>query len=396
MSVHKLISQRTKYQPRLDQSLMGIALIMTLTACGYSNANDNKPDADTVEFDNQFVTQFNQPWAMTFLPGGPVRALITEKKGKLFLFEEDGEVEEVSGVPEVDYGNQGGLGDVVLSPNFEEDSIVYLSWAEAGENNTRGAVVGRAKLIYTGQGPVLENMDIIWTQYPKVTGRGHYSYRIAFSPDDKYMFIASGERQKFHPSQDMNSNMGKIVRLYPDGSIPKDNPFYTEGNEIRSQIWSLGHRNILGIAFDADGQLWNQEMGPDHGDEVNLVKAKANYGYPIVSNGNHYDGRDIPDHSEGDGFVAPKTFWNPTLAPSGLIAYTGAMFPEWQGSLMLGGLRGQALVRLKIDGENLIKADEWPMDVRVREVEQGPDGALWILEDGTGDEGELRKLVRKE
>lgn len=366
-------------------------LALSQSACSNSNASASNAAAEaSIGFDAEDIASFNEPWAMTFLPGDSVKALITEKGGKLHLFQEGGEVIEIAGVPEVDYGGQGGLGDVILSPNFAQDSIVYLSWAEAGSNDTRGAVAGMAKLNMDGE-PKLEDMKIIWKQFPKVTGRGHYSHRLTFSPDGKYLFIGSGERQKFDPSQDMDSNMGKIVRLYPDGTIPKDNPFYTEGNEVRSQIWSLGHRNILGMAFDADGQLWNQEMGPAHGDEVNLVKAKANYGYPIVSNGNHYNGDDIPDHSEGDGFDAPKVFWNPTIAPSGLIAYTGEMFPEWKGSLMLGGLAGQSLIRLKIDGEKLTKANEWPMEARIREVEQGPDGALWILEDGKG--GKLRKLT---
>lgn len=384
------------FQSSFSKAIFKAALLsgaIALSACSNGNATSTQSDSK-VEFSSETKAEFNEPWAMTFLPGKGESALITEKGGKLFLYQDDGTKTEITGVPEVDYGGQGGLGDVVLSPNFANDSIVYLSWAEAGKSNTRGAVVGMAKLSLDGN-PSISDMKIIWKQFPKVKGRGHYSYRIAFSPDSKYMFIGSGERQKFTPSQDMNSNMGKIVRLYPDGSIPKDNPFYTEGNEVRSQIWSLGHRNILGLAFDADGQLWNQEMGPAYGDEVNLVRAKANYGYPLVSNGDHYNGDDIPDHSEGDGFEAPKVFWAPEQpqAPASLIAYNGDMFPSWKGSLFLGGLAGQNLVRMKIDGENLTKADVWPMDVRVREVEQGPDGALWILEDG--ESGKLRKLSRK-
>ena len=242
-------------------------------------------------------------------------------------------------------------------------------------------------------GPAIEGMKIIWSQYPKVTGRGHFGHRLAFSPDGKYLFIASGERQKFDPAQDMNSNLGKIVRLYPDGTIPKDNPFYSADNPVRSQIWSLGHRNPLGLTFDNQGQLWNQEMGPQGGDELNLVKRGANYGYPKVSNGDHYDGRDIPDHSEGDGFEAPKVWWNPAISPGGLAFYNANLFPTWKNSFFLGALGGEALVRVKMNGTAAQKADEWKMGARIREVEVGTDGALWLLEDGP--KGRLLKLTPK-
>lgn len=382
--------------------LIPLICALPITACqsgGSSPANAEEGDGsqDARPFAVEVIADFEEPWAMTFIPDTPY-ALITEKKGKLMLWQKEGEVIEIQGAPTVDYGGQGGLGDVVLGPNFAKDRMVYLSWVEAGERNTRGAVVGMAKLNMAADGgPALEGLKTIWTQYPKVTGRGHYGHRIAFSPDGKYLFIASGERQKFDPAQDMDSNMGKVVRLYPDGSIPEDNPFFTAGSRVRSQIWSLGHRNPLGLTFDDAGNLWNQEMGPAHGDEVNLVKPGANYGYPKVSNGNHYDGTDIPDHSAADGFDAPKVYWNPAISPGGLLYYNGDAFPAWKGSLFLGGLSAKSLVRVQVSGETLNKARRWDMGARIREVEQGPDGNIWLLEDGRGSsQGRLLKLTPKE
>ena len=367
-------------------SLTAVSLIAV--ACAPSS--NAEVSSGPKPFETTAVATFNEPWAMAFVPGTPY-ALITEKSGKLKLWEADGPVRDVAGTPAVDYGGQGGFGDVIVSPDFADSGLVYLSWVEAGPKDTRGAVVGRAKLEYQGSQPKLVGLQKIWEQNPKVTGRGHYGHRLAFSPDGKYLFIASGERQKFDPAQDMNGNLGKVLRIFPDGSIPKDNPFYDAANPVKSQIWSLGHRNPLGLTFDDKGQLWNQEMGPRHGDELNLVKRGANYGYPKVSNGDHYDGRDIPDHKSGDGFEAPKAYWVPAISPGGLMFYNGDLFPAWKGSLFIGGLGGEALVRVKVNGENVEKADHWPMNARIREVEQGPDGAVWLLEDG--GEGRLLKLT---
>jgi glucose/arabinose dehydrogenase len=227
---------------------------------------------------------------------------------------------------------------------------------------------------------------------PKVAGAGHYGHRIAFDTDD-YLWITSGERQKFDPAQDMQSNLGKIVRLNDDGSVPKDNPFSDKGG-VTAQIWSLGHRNPLGIAFDAQGRLWNHEMGPKGGDELNLVEHGGNYGYPIVSQGDHYDGKVIPDHQERPEFKEPVITWLPVISPAGFVIYSGSEFPEWQGDGFVGGLSSQALVRVEFDGTTAREAERYDMGARVREVEQGPDGALWILEDereGTG--GRLLKLT---
>lgn len=369
--------------------LAPVALAL-LAACGADAQNVQSSSGKP--FATKPVATFNEPWAMTFLPGpgGATSdmALITEKSGKLKLVDtRTGKATEVTGVPAVSYAGQGGLGDVIVHPDYASNGYVYLSWVEE-EKNVKGAVVGRAKLV-TGDAPRLEAMQVIWRQEPKVTGNGHFGHRLAFGPDGM-LYISSGERQKFDPAQDMTGNLGKIVRLTDTGMVPSDNPFYDKGR-VTSQIWSLGHRNPLGIAFDAQGRLWNQEMGPRHGDELNLVRKGANYGYPKVSNGNHYDGRDIPDHSPGDGFEAPKVFWDPAISPGGLMIYSGTLFPAWKGDAFIGGLSSEALIRVDLDGENARKGDQWPMGARIREVEQGPDGAIWVLEDG--DAGRLLKLT---
>jgi aldose sugar dehydrogenase len=326
------------------------------------------------------VAEFDEPWAMAFLPDG--RLLVTEKAGALKLYSPSSSaVTDVAGVPDVVHRGQGGFGDIVPDPAFGEERFLYLSWVEAGDGGSSGAVVGRARLVENDGQARLDGLQIIWRQQPKVTGSGHFAHRIAFSPDGQYLFISSGERQKFTPAQDMSTNLGKIVRLRPDGSVPDDNPFAQKGG-VTAQIWSLGHRNILGMAFDADGRLWAHEMGPRGGDELNLIKKGENYGYPIVSNGDHYDGRPIPDHDTQPEFQAPKLSWTPVISPAGAVIYSGNLFPRWKGSMLLGALSGQALVRVALNGENARKADRWNMDQRIREVEQGPDGALWLLEDG--------------
>ncbi|MEO1245018.1 MAG: PQQ-dependent sugar dehydrogenase [Pseudomonadota bacterium] len=357
-----------------------------LTACASA-------DDDSWPFVATPIADLDEPWAMTFLPDG--RMLITEKPGRLLVVTQTGEKSApLDGVPSVAYGGQGGLGDVILHPDFADNNIVYLSYAEAGDNDTRGAAVARAVLSLDENGGRLNDLEVIWRQNPKVTGRGHYGHRMAFS-DDGHLFISSGERQKFDPSQDMNGNLGKIVRLHDDGGIPKDNPFYDRGG-VTAEIWSLGHRNPLGLAFDADGRLWNQEMGPKHGDELNLVKRGLNYGYPIVSNGDHYNNDPIPDHDTRPEFEAPKAYWVPAISPGGLMFYDGELFPEWQGDAFIGGLSSEALIRIEFDGENAREAERFEMGARIREEEQGPDGAIWILEDERrGSEGRLLKLTPK-
>jgi glucose/arabinose dehydrogenase len=270
--------------------------------------------------------------------------------------------------------------------------MLYLSWVEAGPGDTRGAVVGRARLSAPGTPPRLEGLQVIWRQQPKVTGRGHFGHRLAFSRDG-FLFISNGEREKFTPSQDLGQALGKIVRLNADGSVPRDNPWAGRGG-VTAQFWTMGHRNPLGIAFDAQGRLWQHEMGPKGGDEFNLIERGKNYGYPIVSNGSHYDGRDIPDHPTRPEFATPRITWN-GVSPAGLMIYSGRMFPQWRGDAFLGALSGKALIRVDLDGANAREGERWDMGQRIREVEEGPDGSIYVLEDERGGSGgRLLRLFR--
>jgi len=339
-------------------------------------------------FEVESVATFNEPWAMTFLPDG--RMLVTEKRGRLYLVTQQGEKSRpVEEVPDVDYRGQGGLGDVILHPDFADNGLIYISYAETGIGNVRGAAVARGKLVFSKSDNRLEDVEVIWRQNPKVTDDGHYGHRMAFDANG-YLFISSGERQKFDPAQQMTGNLGKIVRINDDGSVPEDNPFFDRG-DVTAQIWTLGHRNPLGLAFDDSGRLWNTEMGPLNGDELNLVVKGSNYGYPIVSEGNHYNGEVIPNHDTRPEFEAPKVAWVPTVAPAGMIFYSGELFPQWKGSALIAGLASRAIIRVEINGDNAVEAERFDMGARIREVEQGPDGAIWVHEDRDG--GRLLKLT---
>lgn len=370
------------------------ALPLILMACSAENATGQNAAAPAEKpFATATIADFDSPWAMTFLPDG--RALVTEKAGEMLLFDpKNGTKIPIAGIPTVDSAGQGGLMDVVLSPGFAQDKMVYFSFSESRDGG-KGVALAKGVFAQASDGTTsLTDVQVIFRASPYVEGNGHYSGRIAFSPDGKYLFFTNGERQKFDPAQDPKSTLGKVLRLNPDGTPAAGNPLAAKG--FHPAIWSYGHRNLLGIAFDADGRLWEQEMEPKGGDEVNLIKPGLNYGYPTVSNGSHYDGRDIPDHKPGDGFEAPKVSWNPVISPGGLLYYSGDMFPAWKGSLFIGGLSSKALVRVKLDGENAAKGDQWDMGARIRDVDQGPDGALWVLEDGgDGSQGRLLKLTPK-
>lgn len=383
----------------MRQSLPTILAMALLVACSPGNGAPATPAAasDPVvagatgtskDFVVNEIARFHEPWAMSFLPDG--RLLVTEKPGQLKLVTRDGKIGDITGVPDVAHGGQGGLGDVVLHPDFAQNQLVYLSYVEAGDRGTRGAVVARARLTTDKKGGgQLTGLEVIWQQVPKVQGKGHFGHRIAFGPDG-HLWISSGERQKFDPAQDMSSNLGKVLRLNDDGSVPENNPFTGEGG-VAAQVWSLGHRNPLGLAFNANGELWEVEMGPKGGDELNRIARGANYGYPIVSNGDHYDGRPIPDHDTQPQLKAPAISWTPVISPSSLIFYTGGNFPQWRNDAFISGLSSKALIRVSFDGDDATEVERFDMGERIRAVAQGPDGDLYLLEDGT--KGRLLQLA---
>ncbi|PTD27595.1 PQQ-dependent sugar dehydrogenase [Sphingomonas fennica] len=368
--------------------------IALLAACGGAGEEGNAAaPATAAAADKPFVAtvvaDFDSPWAMTFLPDG--RMLVTEKAGRMLLVSADGKAATpLAGIPAVDSEGQGALMDVVLHPKFAENRLVYFSFSEKGEGG-KGVALARGTLA-EGPAPALRDVQVIFRASPYVEGDGHYSGRIAFAPDG-HLFFTNGERQKFDPAQDPKSTLGKVLRLNDDGTPAKGNPLAARG--FHPAIWSYGHRNLLGLAFDAQGNLWEQEMGPRYGDELNLILPGRNYGYPIVSNGDHYDGRPIPDHDTRPDLEAPKVYWKPAISPAGLMIYSGDMFPEWKGSAFIGAMNTAGLVRVALDGTSAAKADQWDMDgQRIREVEQGPDGAIWLLEDGLrGSQGRLLRLT---
>ncbi len=369
----------------MRKSIVACSVAAALAVTVAAFAADNRPFTTAVE------SRFSEPWAMTFLPDG--RMLVTEKKGALKVHRIGGATGNITGVPAVAYGGQGGFGDVVLHPQFASNNLVYLSYAEPGEGKTAGAAVARARLTLNGDGGSLSDLKVIWRQTPKVEGQGHYGHRMAFDGQGK-LWVSSSERQKFEPAQDMGGNLGKILRLNDDGTPAAGNPFASQGGSA-AQVWSTGHRNVLGLAFDSQGRLFAQEMGPRGGDEFNIIERGANYGWPVVSNGDHYDGRNIPDHPTEARYRAPLVSWNPVISPSSLIVYSGSMFPAWRGNAFIGGLSSQSLVRIQIDGNTAREAERFAMGARIREVEQGPDGALWVLEDErNGGGGRLLKLTR--
>lgn len=346
------------------------------------------------------------PWGLARLPDG--RVLVTEKPGRLRIWNKGRLSKPVEGVPEVAWpkpGDQGGLLDVEPDPDFARNGLIYLSYVEAADPQPpglketedirfgdyidtsdtvlRGGAVARARL----DGERLRDLEVIWRQEPKTVGRGHFGHRLLFGPDGK-LYITSGERMRFDPAQELSSNLGKVVRINPDGSLPADNPFAGKP-DARGDLWSVGHRNILATAFDAKGRLWAFEMGPLGGDEVNLVRAGRNYGWPIASNGDNYAGPSIPDHPTQPDYQAPVRTWTPVVSPSGAIFYDGAMFPAWRGNALVGGLSSQGLVRLTFDGERIAVEERIDMQRRIRDVMQADDGALYVIVDAK-DGGLLR------
>ena len=330
---------------------------------------------------------FDAPWAMSFLPDG--RALVTEKGGTLALVGADGaRLGTIDGVPEVRPDGQGGLGDVVPHPDFADNSLLYLSWIERDGPDT-GAVVARAPLTLTDTGGSLGPLERVWEQAPKLNSTRHYGHRIAFD-DEGYLYVTSGDRGQQTPAQDLSNNLGTIVRLVDDGTPADGNPFADRGGAAR-EFWTVGHRNPLGIAVAPDGALWAHEMGPKGGDELNRIEPGENYGWPAVSDGINYSGVPIPDHADGDGYRGPAISWVPSVSPAGLVIYDGDLFDGWDGQALMGALSGRALLRVGLDGTSADELERFEWGARVREVEQAPDGSVWVLEDSPS--GRLVRLA---
>ena len=381
--------------------LMFAALLAASTACTGEEAQNPAPTpapgaspspspssspAPTGGFATTAVAQFDSPWAIAFLPDA--RLVVTQKDGQMLLVSADGRQRRTIATLPVSSAGQGALMDVVPAPDFAQSRRIYFSYSAAG-NGGKGVVLARGALDGATGAEQLRSIETLYRATPLVDGDGHFSGRIAFSPDGQYLFFTAGDRQKFTPAQDKDKSLGKVLRLTLDGKPAAGNPLAAQG--FLPEVWSYGHRNLLGIAFDAQGNLWEQEMGPQGGDELNLILPGRNYGWPNVSNGSHYDGRDIPDHAPGDGYEAPKVWWNPVISPGGLMIYSGKLFPQWAGDAFIGGLSSQSLVRVDLNGTQATKGDQWPMGARIRDVAEGPDGAIWVIEDGA--KGRLLKLT---
>jgi glucose/arabinose dehydrogenase len=318
--------------------------------------------------------KLNFPWGLAFLPDG--RMLVTERPGRLRIVAQDGTLSEpIKGVPEVFAQGQGGLLGLALDPKFSANNLIYFAFSEPGEGGA-GTAVARAKLRDTS----LDDVEIIFRQKPKVRGGLHFGGRLAFASDGT-LFVTLGERFQFDPAQDLSTHLGKIVRINPDGSVPDDNPFVGQDGKL-PEIWSYGHRNAQGAAIHPEtGRLWENEFGPEGGDELNIPEAGKNYGWPVVSWGEHYDGKKIPKPPAHPEFADAIKYWNPVISPSGMTFYTADTFPEWKGNLLIAGLSSEAIVRLTLDGDKVTGEERIPMGRRIRDVVQGPDGAVYALVD---------------
>ena len=387
------------------------ALLATLawtSAHAQINAGEQRPEP-SLPFTLTQVATLDLPWRIAFLPDG--RMLITEKVGPLWLFTQKGDKTPVRNVPAVAYQGQGGMLGVFTSPHYATDHSVYLTYAEPGDGGSSLALT-RAQLATTGETASLDGLEVLWRQMPKGRG-GQFGAQIAFSPDGEYLFLTVGERQRMTPAQDPDQELGKILRLTLDGKPAPGNPgagktgaarvtlidppsdteaaktarvvstySFPGPNLAPAEIWSSGHRTPYGLAFAPDGRLWELEHGPRGGDELNLIEPGKNYGWPLVSYGVNYNGVPIPRPETRSDLAKPVIYWVPVIAPGNLTFYTGALFPQWRGSALIGGLGTRTLNRITFDGEGgAMPAERWDVGHRIRDVEVAPDGALWLLED---------------
>jgi glucose/arabinose dehydrogenase len=392
-------------------TLASAALLLAVTstpARAQINAGEQKPEA-SLPFTMTQVATFNLPWRIAFLPDG--RMLITEKPGAVWLVTQQGAKTQVANVPPVLHQGQGGLLGIFVSPHYATDHNVYLTYSEPGEGGSSLALA-RAKLAIGDAGASLDGLEVLWRQMPKGKG-GQFGAQIAFSPDGQYLFLTVGERQRMTPAQDPDQELGKILRLTLDGkpapgnpmagktgakSVPLiDPPSDTEAaktapvvstytfpgpNLSPAETWSTGHRTPYGLAFAPDGRLWELEHGPKGGDELNLIEPGKNYGWPLVSYAVNYNNVPIPSPDTRPDLTKPVIYWTPVIAPGSLTFYNGALFPQWKGSALIGGMGGKSLSRITFDGAGGAKpAELWSVGHRIRDVEVASDGAVWMLED---------------
>ena len=405
------------------KTVLNAALLLALapaTAGAQINAGNLTPESN-LPFTMTQVASFDLPWRIAFLPDG--RMLITEKPGPVWLVTQQGAKTPVANVPAVLHQGQGGMLGVFVSPRYETDHSVYLTYAEPGEGGSSLALA-RARLALGDGTASLEDLQVVWRQMPKGRG-GQFGAQIAFSPDGQYLFLTVGERQRMTPAQDPDQALGKILRLTLDGkpapgnpnegktgaaTVPLINPprdtelaktapvvstyTFPGPNLAPSEIWASGVRTPYGLAFSPDGRLWEVEHGPRGGDELNLIEPGKNYGWPLVSYAPNYNGVPIPSPDTRPDLTKPVIYWTPVIAPGNLMFYTGDMFPQWRGSALVSGLATQSISRITFDGKGgATPAERWMVGHRMRDVEMAPDGALWLLEDASP--GGLFRVVPK-
>lgn len=372
--------------PPIRRAELGVLAAAALMLMSQSSvAADKTIDTQTGSIKVETIAHgLENPWGLAFLPDD--RMLVTERPGRLRIVTKNGTISEpLKGVPEVLAEGQGGLLDVKLDPDFATNRLVYIAYSEPGDGGA-GTAVARGKL----SADSLDELEVIFRQHPKVDGPNHFGGRLAFARDGK-LFVTLGERFTFMPAQDLSNDLGKIVRINPDGSIPQDNPFVgKEGS--RPEIWTYGHRNPQGLAFNPKtGRLFESEFGPKGGDEINVLEPGNDYGWPVVSWGSNYDDTPIPPPPTHSEFIDAIAHWNPVISPSGITFYTGDAIPGWKDNLLIAGLSSQAIIRLTLDGQTVTGEERIPMGARIRDLVQGPDEAVYALTDGS--DGAILKLT---
>jgi len=385
-----------------------LAALVSSAACAQVNAGAQKTDPG-LPFNMTQVATFALPWRIAFLPDG--RMLVTEKVGHLQLVTPQGVKTEVRGVPPSYYQGQNGMLGVFLSPQYAADRNVYLTYVEPGDYGG-GLALGRGQLVLEGGQAALNGFQVLWRQMPRGKG-GQAGAQVAFSPDGKYLFLAVGDRQRMTPAQDPDQPVGKILRLTLDGKPAPGNPMegktgaatvplidppadteaakaarvvstytFPGPNLTPAETWTIGHRTPYGLAFGPDGRLWEAEHGPRGGDELNLIEPGKNYGWPLVVYGKNYNGVPIASPDTRPDLAKPVIYWDPVIAPGNLMFYRGSVFPQWDGSALISGLESRSVVRVTFDGKGGAAAvQRWNVGKRVRDIEEAPDGSLWMLED---------------